>query len=54
MNAIAIMELISEIAPLVEDVLNSEEGQALSAAVINYFNQHPVSAKASPANTSTE
>lgn len=42
MNEIAIIELVTALAPLIEEVLASPEGVALEQAIIAYFQTHKV------------
>ena len=44
MNVFKVIGIIQEFEPLLESVFNSQEGQALEAAVIDYFSKNPVSA----------
>ena len=50
-NVFKLIGIIQEFEPLIESIFNSPEGQALEAAVIDYFNKNPVSA---PVDTAVE
>ena len=44
MNIFKVIGIIQEFEPLIEALFNTQEGQALEMAVIDYFNKNPVSA----------